>query len=61
MNRRVLVVVFLGTTWAAPLAAQTTPQEAGKMFQQRCQNCHQTPDPAFATDRAFLDRIHHTA
>jgi mono/diheme cytochrome c family protein len=48
--------------WAtAAYADEAARAEAGKVFQQRCINCHQPPDVNFATDRAWLDQINRTA
>ena len=35
--------------------------EAGAVFQKNCISCHQPPDLAFATDRAWLDQLNRTA
>ena len=35
--------------------------DAGAKFQQNCISCHQPPDLALATDRAWLDQINRTA
>ena len=32
-----------------------------EMFQSRCSSCHQPPDPAFATDLAWLGQVLDTA
>ena len=34
---------------------------AGQNFRKNCITCHQPPDRAFATDRAWLDQINRTA
>lgn len=34
---------------------------ASALFQETCIGCHVPPDPAFATERAWLDQIAHTA
>ena len=34
---------------------------ASTLFQEACIGCHVPPDPAFATERAWLDQVAHTA
>ena len=34
---------------------------AGRMYSERCINCHQPPDTRFATDRAWLQQVYDTA
>lgn len=45
---------------AAPAPGQHSVAEAGKTF-QKCQGCHQPPDPQLASDRAWLDQLRRTA
>lgn len=40
---------------------EMSPGEAARLFRERCVTCHVVPDPAFATDRAWLGQIRETA
>lgn len=67
-----LGVALLGVALLAVAAAsagapaQEKPREmsaaaAARLFREACATCHVVPDPAFATDRAFLGQIRETA
>ncbi len=58
-------LALLGTSVSAhqdPDRASDVGRAAvAEMFQSRCSNCHQPPDPAFATDLAWLGQVLDTA
>lgn len=47
--------------------AQDSPEHgrdvagAGELFKKSCASCHLPPDPAFETDRAWLNQVFDTA
>jgi len=43
-----------------PGRAREAESGAGKLFTDRCADCHAVPDPAVRTDRAWLDQIKRT-
>ena len=45
----------------APAAKANPVEEAGELFRSSCTRCHQAPDLAFATDRAWLTQVLDTA
>lgn len=68
MNRQVLaagsVLFALGLALQLPSKPRDealTPESAGLMFAQKCASCHVAPDPAFATDRAWISQLRETA
>lgn len=36
-------------------------EEAGRLFQARCVNCHTLPDRDLRADRAWIGQVHRTA
>ena len=61
----ILTLGILGASAAAPQdphpSADGSSAQVADMFQNRCVTCHQAPDPAFATDRAWLSQVLDTA
>ena len=62
-------IVLLATTGVvgacvAFAAAQDRPRhkppDPARVFRKSCAGCHTVPDPAVATDRAWLDQVHRT-
>ena len=44
-----------------PACQERESSAASALFQETCIGCHVPPDPAFATERAWLDQVAHTA
>lgn len=59
--RRGSMVMLLWAVAAGVAPGQGDPAAAGKVYQARCQGCHQPPDLNLATDRAWLDQLKRTA
>lgn len=55
------LLAALGVALADDDERDWTPEEAGKSFRQACLACHQPPDPAFFTDRAWMGQVPDTA
>lgn len=64
-NSRLLAVGGLGVAavGTALFAFGTEPRhnDVRAMFTQRCLGCHQPPDMAMATDRAWLGQVRETS
>jgi len=50
-----LLVLFM-----AVAAAAAPEPDVGSMYRKKCAPCHELPDKALATDRAWLDQIRRT-
>ena len=46
---------------AQPSVTKRKTESAGALFRKNCTSCHQPPDAAFATDRAWLGQVLDTA
>jgi mono/diheme cytochrome c family protein len=57
LRHRSVWTVVLALTWTGGVVAT----EARSQFQANCQGCHQPPDLAYSSDRAWLDQIQRTA
>jgi len=44
----------------AAVAAAKPETDVGSMYRRKCAPCHELPDKALATDRAWLDQIRRT-
>ncbi len=51
----------LSLLFLAAAAMAGGQDDAGKLFQARCAQCHTVPDPAIRTDLAWLDQVNRTA
>ena len=56
-----LAALLVALALARAPAARGGGDDPGALFTSRCANCHAVPDPAIATDRAWLDQVRRTA
>ena len=65
MKAMLPMIALGGAALAASAATQgSSPDDlahAGALFKKSCVTCHQPPDTAFATDRAWLGQVADTA
>lgn len=58
----VLALIAVAEVLTTPgLAQDAGGDKPARLFSKRCASCHTVPDPAFATDKAWLGQILETS
>lgn len=66
MNQQLLAIALIALASAFQSPDKTreqtmTPERAGLLFATNCASCHVAPDPAYASDRAWIGQLRETA